>query len=771
MRLAGKLIANHVLGALARVVDQEARWRAAVRGSGESSRARLVARRPSNGRRCPQSCPPVPGGGVGRDAVRGPTARRGRSRASRTSGTRRGRRRARSCRRRRSRRLTRCPLRLRSQAEPISRLQGKTSTSVRISLARTPDHQDEDRHDRGRRRVAQQERRPVRDERAQVVVRPVAFPGEALREVAGMPGGAPAGAAEPHCDDPQRDRRGHPRFAEAEVEVADEHEPEDQRPERARDGEHHRCPRRSKEQRDLARALAAEGRDLKDPRRDRPCDEEKRRDEVQKEQCVGHTIPSLRSVEDGCDNRSVDVRDRHLRLLTETIEAVNSTLDLEEVLALVARKVADALGADACFVYLYDERTDELVLRATHGTHVAEMTRRPRMHPGEGITGAAAAERAPVAIPAQAELDPRFKAVPNLPEDEYESILAVPILARERLAGALNVRTVRPREFRRDEIELLVAIAAQVAQTIVHAQLYAEAQRRVAELEALARISEAVSESLYLEESLEAIVKTTMEAVGATGAALVLEDGNIAWPGGRAGAYAVRLPLRWKRRQIGELVCDRDAPFSEEERALLTSIAHHAAVALEHGRAVMRGVLAQEIHHRVKNNLQTVASLLRLQARSEHADPRKALEHSVNRILAIAAVHEALTEQREEDVELAELIDRLRAMLVQGLGGGRDVQARLEPVPLAGSRATALALVFSELLQNALEHGAGTVRIELARRDSDVVLAITDEGSGDDEATSGTGLSIVRALVADELQGSFDLRRDGGTRAEVVFPA
>src|SRR5437764_14067491 len=415
----------------------------------------------------------------------------------------------------------------------------------------------------------------------------------------------------------------------------------------------------------------------------------------------------------------METRDRHLKLLTDTIEAVNSTLDLEEVLALVADKVADALEADACFVYLYDERADELVLRATHGTAVEEMTRRPRMRPGEGITGVAAAEREPVMLPAKAHLDPRFKLFPNLPEDEYESILAVPILARDKLAGALNVRTLRPRRFSRDEIDLLVAIAGQVAQTIEHAKLYADAQRRVAELEALARISEAVSESLYLEESLEAIVKTTMDAVGATGAALVLEDGNIAWPEGRPGAHAVRLPLRWKRRQIGELVCDRDTPFTADERALLASIAHHAAVALEHGRAVMRGVLAQEIHHRVKNNLQTVASLLRLQARSAHADPRKALEDSVNRILAIAAVHEVLTEQREEAVELRELIDRLRAMLVQGLAAGKRVDAQLEPVSLAGSRATALALVFSELLQNALEHGGEAVDIELFRRNGE----------------------------------------------------
>jgi two-component sensor histidine kinase/putative methionine-R-sulfoxide reductase with GAF domain len=470
----------------------------------------------------------------------------------------------------------------------------------------------------------------------------------------------------------------------------------------------------------------------------------------------------------------MDTRERHLRLLTETIEAVNSTLDLQEVLALVATKVADALVADACFVYLYDERADELVLRATHGTPIDEMSRRPRMRRGEGITGTAAEARAPVMLASQAHLDPRFKNFPNLPEDEYESILAVPILTRDgALEGALNVRTREPRSFGDDEVELLLAIAAQVAQSIEHAKLYDEAQRRVHELEALARISEAVSESLYLEESLEAIVKTTMDALGATGAALVLDDGRIAWPEGVASTHAIRQPLRWRGRQIGELVADRESAFTDVDRELLASIATHAAVALEHGRAVLRGVLAQEIHHRVKNNLQTVASLLRLQARSDDAiDPREALEHSVNRILAIAAVHELLTERREEDVELDALVDRLRAMLVQGVGGGKEVTSSLEPVMLSGARATSLALVFAELLQNALEHGGDRIGVELARRDGDVVLAIVDDGGGlADGAPQGTGLSIVQALVRDELRGTLELSSAAGTRAEVVFPA
>jgi two-component sensor histidine kinase len=185
----------------------------------------------------------------------------------------------------------------------------------------------------------------------------------------------------------------------------------------------------------------------------------------------------------------------------------------------------------------------------------------------------------------------------------------------------------------------------------------------------------------------------------------------------------------------------------------------------------MRGVLAQEIHHRVKNNLQTVASLLRLQARDEAVDPRKALGDSVNRILAIAAVHELLTERRDDDVELGDLLDRLRAMLVQGLGAGKHVEAELDRVSLAGDRATALALVFAELLQNALEHGGSSVRVELARRDGDVMLAIADDGAGITGEGFGTGLSIVRALVRDELRGTLELRSEHGLRAEVVFPA
>ena len=99
------------------------------------------------------------------------------------------------------------------------------------------------------------------------------------------------------------------------------------------------------------------------------------------------------------------------------------------------------------------------------------------------------------------------------------------------------------------------------------------------------------------------------------------------------------------------------------------------------------------------------------------------------------------------------------------------VEAELERVSLAGDRATALALVFCELFGNALEHGGSRVRIELAQRGGDVTLAIADDGGGLNGGGDGTGLSIVRALVRDELQGTIELRDEDGLRAEVVFPA
>ena len=484
---------------------------------------------------------------------------------------------------------------------------------------------------------------------------------------------------------------------------------------------------------------------------------------------------------------------RHLRLLSETVEAVTSSLDLAEVTDAVAVAVARAFGTDACFVYAYDETTNDLVLQAVHGTHVEATAGPPRMQVGEGLTGWAAETREPVSIAANAHLDARFKEFPNLPERRFQSLLAVPILdRRERLAGAMNVRTVEPREYHPDEIELLETIARQVAQAIDNARLYERSQRRVAELEALGSISQAVAESLYLEEALAHIAEAAAKAAHAEVCALIVDgpegtaiasrssaDGpsddelvalSETAPLDADGVFA--LPLLWKARRVGALVAitpDRRL-FTSEERILLRSVANQAATAVESSRGVMRGIVAQEIHHRVKNNLQTVASLLRL--RASGADPQRALADSVDRILSIAEVHDLLTASREGDVDLSDLIRRVSAMLGHGLGTPAAAE-EIAHVEVPGDTATAVALIFSELYANAHEHGGGDVHVSLREEHGQIELVVADAGPGLPAGFTpeqSLGLKIAGALAADQLRGELALE-DGspGVRARLTW--
>ncbi len=486
---------------------------------------------------------------------------------------------------------------------------------------------------------------------------------------------------------------------------------------------------------------------------------------------------------------------RHLSLLSETVEAVTSSLDLATVTDAVAVAVSRAFGTDACFVYVYDESADELVLQAVHGTHVEATAGPPRMRVGEGLTGWAAAAREPVAIAAEAHLDPRFKEFPNLPERRFQSLLAVPILdRRERLAGAMNVRTVEPREYHADEIELLETIARQVAHAIENARLYERSQRRVAELEALGSISQAVAESLYLEEALDHIAETAAHAAHAELCALVLEGPEGATVARRSssrgpaddvlldlagtapvdGDGVLAIQLTWKSRRLGALVATTPErrSFTPEERMLLQSVANQASAAVESSRGVMRGIVAQEIHHRVKNNLQTVASLLRL--RSGGTDPARALADSVDRILSIAEVHDLLTASREGEVDLSALISRVSSMLGRGIGT-RPAEEEIAHVEISGDAATAVALVFSELYANALEHGGGDVRVRLAQAGDRLELVVADRGPGlpvDFDPDRSLGLKIARALTADQLHGELILE-DGapGVRARLIWSA
>jgi two-component system, sensor histidine kinase PdtaS len=191
----------------------------------------------------------------------------------------------------------------------------------------------------------------------------------------------------------------------------------------------------------------------------------------------------------------------------------------------------------------------------------------------------------------------------------------------------------------------------------------------------------------------------------------------------------------------------------------------------------------REIHHRVKNNLQTVAALLRLQARrTNNAEVREALMESVRRVSSIALIHDALSMSVDEEVNLDEVIDRILPIM-------NDVASVDAPIKISrlgalgvldADRATALIMVVTELVQNAIEHafdpiarhGSVVIRAERSARWLDVVVHDNGRGLPDGfslEKSDRLGLQIVRTLVSAELDGSLGMRDvDGGGTAVVL---
>jgi two-component sensor histidine kinase len=198
---------------------------------------------------------------------------------------------------------------------------------------------------------------------------------------------------------------------------------------------------------------------------------------------------------------------------------------------------------------------------------------------------------------------------------------------------------------------------------------------------------------------------------------------------------------------------------------------------------VTKDATIREIHHRVKNNLQTVSALLRLQARRiEDPSASSALNEAVRRIASIALVHDTLSTSSENTVAFDEVLTSLitHALELSPRMGELRIERKGELGSLESRLATPLSLVVTELMHNALEHGlaeqGSLLSIELSRYSNECVINITDDGIGlpegfDLATSSNLGLQIVRTLTENELKGVLKLEStDSGTQANLRFP-
>jgi two-component system, sensor histidine kinase PdtaS len=200
---------------------------------------------------------------------------------------------------------------------------------------------------------------------------------------------------------------------------------------------------------------------------------------------------------------------------------------------------------------------------------------------------------------------------------------------------------------------------------------------------------------------------------------------------------------------------------------------------------VSKDATIREVHHRVKNNLQTVSALLRLQGRRlASPEAKQAIEESVRRIRSIALVHETLSREIRESVPFDEVVRPLVRLVEEGLQTSeRSVRFVVEGElgDLDPETATPLAVVLVELLQNAVEHaypsgqGDATVHVRLTSTENDLRVVVRDEGvgfpAGFSLSGSGSlGLTIVRTLVTSELGGVIAARNDGGAVVELRIP-
>lgn len=530
-------------------------------------------------------------------------------------------------------------------------------------------------------------------------------------------------------------------------------------------------------------------------------------------------------------------KELEVRALRQVGQAMGILFDIKEMLKQVCHVIVQVTGTDLCMIYLLNKSRTELVMRAASGSATGAIGK-IRVKVGEGITGWVAKERKPVVLDREAWRDSRFKPIPDFQPDSYQSMLSVPLMGANNLVGVINVSTDPPHEYTPTQIGLLVSISDQVGGAIENFMQYQKMKYRASHLTTLSEISRSVTSDMYLDEVLHLIVAMTAESMNLKICSVVLLDEEKqelvvkatqassrsyrARPSVKLGesptgtavaegqpviipdirkdpSYPQRdfaereglcsliaVPLKVKGKAIGALNCYTARPhnFTDEELALLTALASHAAMAIQNSKLMVRSAIIQEMHHRVKNSLQTIASLLRLQLRyGKFESVEQVLKEIINRILAIASVHEMLSGDNLDNVSIrrmAEAILSATAASIISPDKKIDIKIEGEDVTLPARKATPVALILNELVQNAIEHGfrdidEGEIILHTSIGEFDIRISVKNDGKPlpegfDLRSHQRLGLQIVETLVHNDLCGKLTLTSGDYTEALVTFP-
>ncbi|WP_232697405.1 sensor histidine kinase [Brevibacillus daliensis] len=222
--------------------------------------------------------------------------------------------------------------------------------------------------------------------------------------------------------------------------------------------------------------------------------------------------------------------------------------------------------------------------------------------------------------------------------------------------------------------------------------------------------------------------------------------------------------------------------INEREFRLVLILQDITEIKRKEAEIVSKSVAIREIHHRVKNNLQTVASVLRIQSRQvKSAEAKKSLNESVSRVLAIAATHELLSMEMEAKVKLLEVTRIIGANIQRCFVNGNNIQVKMtenQPIYLDSDRTVAIALIINELIQNSYEHAFdnrldGNINVSLMLENGYVTIDVADDGQGftaRNNSCNSLGLSIVNSYVKDKLKGKLKIdSNSSGTIAKFTF--